>query len=87
MDANQVVATVMFWRRLDRFRALYPSLAVRRRVRFGFFAYPLSGGFTKPALLPAALAGAVLRVERSLAFAAPLLAFRCLVTLERTGRD
>jgi hypothetical protein len=46
-------------------------------------AYPLSGGFTKPPLLPRALDRPVVRLERYLGFAAPVAAFRCLVTLER----
>lgn len=82
-DGNQALATLVFWRQLDRFRARHAELEVRRRERVALLAYPLSGGFTKPALLPAALGGAILRLERALAFAAPLLAFRCLVALER----
>ena len=82
-DANQALATLLFWRQLGRFQDRYPQLAVRTRERFGLLAYPLSGGFTKPPLAPARLGPALLWVERRLAFAAPLMAFRCLVTLER----
>ena len=82
LDSNQALATLIFWRRLDDFRSRYPELQVRRRSRLGMFAYPLSGGFSKRPLLPAALGRHVLRLERLLGFAAPLLAFRCLVTLE-----
>lgn len=82
-DANQALATLIFWRQRDRFHELYPGLDVRRRSRLAMFAYPLSGGFTKPALLPRAFDRPVAWLERRLAFAAPLLAFRCLVTLER----
>jgi len=82
-DSNQALATVIFWRRLDRFEALYPELRIRRRSRFALIAYPLSGGFTKPPLLPQLLARPVAWLERRLAFLAPVLAFRCLVTLER----
>jgi SAM-dependent methyltransferase len=82
-DANLALATLIFWRKLDRFQAMYPGLHLRRRLRFAVLAYPLSGGFTKPAVLPAALERPVAWLERCLDFAAPLLAFRCLVTLER----
>jgi SAM-dependent methyltransferase len=85
-DSNQALATLVFWRDLERFRALRPELAVRRRERLAFIAYPLSGGFTKRPLLPYALARPVALLERTLAFAAPLLAFRCLVTVERLAR-
>jgi SAM-dependent methyltransferase len=82
-EGNQALPTLVFWRRLDRFRALFEELEIRRRERLALLAYPLSGGFTKPALIPSALGRAVVRLERVLRFAAPLLAFRCLVTLER----
>jgi SAM-dependent methyltransferase len=82
-DANQAVATLLFWRRLDQFRKLYPDLLVRHRSRFSLVLYPLSGGFTKRSLLPGSLVGMAERLERMIAVGAPLCAFRCLVTLER----
>ncbi|HEV3229122.1 MAG TPA: class I SAM-dependent methyltransferase [Solirubrobacteraceae bacterium] len=82
-DGNMALATLIFWRQLARFQALYPALRVRDRLRLAFLAYPLSGGFTKPPLLPSALDRPVARLERYLGFAAPVAAFRCLVTLER----
>lgn len=82
-DSNQALATLVFWHELARFRARFPALEVRCRKRFALFAYPLSGGLTKPAILPVALAAPVAWLERIASFAAPLLAFRCLVTLER----
>jgi SAM-dependent methyltransferase len=82
-DANVALPTIVFWRRLDRFEALFPGLAVRHRQRLAMLAYPLSGGFSRRPLLPNALGRSVAWIERLLPFAAPLLAFRCLVTLER----
>jgi SAM-dependent methyltransferase len=82
-DANVAIPTIVFWRRLDRFEDLFPSLIVQQRARLAMFAYPLSGGFGRRPLLPRSLERPVAWLERRLAFAAPLLAFRCLVTLER----
>jgi len=45
--------------------------------------YPLTGGFSRPPLVPRRLAGALEALERLLSPLAPLLAFRCLVVLER----
>jgi SAM-dependent methyltransferase len=83
-DSNQALATLVFWRQLDRFHEMYPTLHLRRRVRLAILAYPLSGGFTRRPLVPRALDRAVAWLEPHLAFAAPLLAFRCLVSLERS---
>lgn len=83
-DSNQALATLIFWRQLERFHALFPGLELRTRERLALLAYPLSGGFTKPALLPRRLARPALRLERALTPLAPLLAFRCLVVLERS---
>lgn len=82
-DSNQALATLIFWRCRDRFAAMFPELEVRSRTRLALFAYPVSGGFTKPPLLPAVMARPTLWLERRMRFAAGLLAFRCLVTLER----
>ncbi len=46
-------------------------------------AYPLSGGFTGRPLVPAGLGLRLRRLEPLLTPLAPLLAFRCLVVLER----
>lgn len=82
-DANVALPTLIFWRQLDRFRAIFPDLSVRRRARLAMFVYPLSGGFAKRPLLPPRFAPLAMKLEQWFAFAAPLLAFRCLVTLER----
>jgi SAM-dependent methyltransferase len=86
-DANVALPTLIFWRQLDRFQVMYPGLSLRRRLRLAVLAYPLSGGFTKPALLPKTLERAAAWLEPYLAFAAPLMAFRCLVSLERRANS
>lgn len=83
MHANQARATLVFFRHLAEFERRWPELAVQERRRLALFLYPLSGGFTRPELLPPPLQGAGAAVERLLSPLAPLLAFRCLVVLER----
>ena len=81
-DSNQAIATILFEKELARFQARYPSLAVRNVKRHSFFAYPLSGGFEHPSMIPACVVGPTLKLERKLRWLAPFLAFRLLVVLE-----
>ncbi len=81
-DANQAFATILFERRLADFKRKYPQLKPRYYRRLSFFAYPLSGGFDKPSLLPLMLLKSLLALEEFLAFLSPLLAFRTLIVLE-----
>jgi len=83
-DANQAVATVLFERNYAAFKRQYPQLEKRVHRRMAFFAYPLSGGFEHPSLLPMCLVAPLLALERALGFLARLLAFRILVVLEKT---
>ena len=85
-ESNQARATLAFFRSLDELEARWPSLTVVERRRLALLAYPLSGGFTRRPLLPARLGVALQRAEQMLTWAAPALAFRCLVVLERAGR-
>jgi SAM-dependent methyltransferase len=82
-DSNQAVATILFERDLARFQERYPDFAIRHLKRLAFFAYPLSGGFAHPALIPAWMVNPMLRLERKLEWLGRLLAFRMLVVLER----
>jgi SAM-dependent methyltransferase len=83
LDSNQARTTLVFYRHRDEYLRRWPSLPIVAEERFAFLAYPLSGGFTGPALLPAFLYRPLTALERALSPAARLLAFRCLVALER----
>ncbi|MFL5946348.1 MAG: class I SAM-dependent methyltransferase [Gaiellaceae bacterium] len=85
MEANQARATLVFFRARDEFRRRWPELAIVEQRRLAFLVYPLSGGFSGRQVIPPALVRPVEAVERVLAALAPLLAFRCLVVLERVG--
>lgn len=82
-DSNQAVSTIIFESGLRDFQVRYPELTVRHRLRTAFFAYPLSGGFDHPSLLPTWAVTPLLRLERALGGLGAMLAFRILVVLER----
>ena len=83
--ANQAIATLLFWRHLKRFQALYEDLHVIRREISDFFAYPLSGGFEFRCLFPRWSLPLVFAVERMCTPLARCLAFRSLVVLEKSS--
>jgi SAM-dependent methyltransferase len=83
LASNQARSTLAFFRDAGELEQRWPQLAVVERRRLALIAYPLSGGFTGTRLVPTKLGLALARLERRLAFLAPLLAFRCLVVLER----
>ena len=82
-DANQAISTILFERSSRRFHELYPSLKKLRHHRLAFFAYPLSGGFEHPSLMPTWMMRPILTVERFLGVLSRYLAFRILVVLEK----
>lgn len=83
-DANNALPTLLFWRRQELLERWVPQLRIAERRRLAWFVYPVSGGFTKPALMPMRLAGPALGLERRLdSVLAPFAGFRCIVVLER----
>lgn len=83
LESNQARTTLVFYRQREEFVRRWPELLIVREQRFAFLVYPLSGGFTRPSMLPAVLGAPLTAVEHLLRPLAPLLAFRCLVVLER----
>ena len=82
-DANQAISTILFERSSRRFHELYPSLKKLQHHRLAFFAYPLSGGFEHPSLMPTWMIRPVLAFERLFGVLSRYLAFRILVVLEK----
>ncbi|MBW4543442.1 MAG: class I SAM-dependent methyltransferase [Symplocastrum torsivum CPER-KK1] len=82
-DANQAFATILFERQYSLFQKKYPQFVERYHRRLSFFAYPLSGGFDKPSLLPMSWLKPVLALENALSPMSRFLAFRILVVLEK----
>ena len=86
MESNQARPTLVFFRHREEFTRRWPTLGVVEARRFSFVTYPLSGGFSRRPLVPSRLYGVFRVVERALDPLAALLAFRCLVVLERRPR-
>jgi SAM-dependent methyltransferase len=85
-DANQAIPSLLFATEPARRRleATVPSLRVRSVDWLSLFAYPLSGGFQKWSLIPGALVGPTLALEKRIPSAVRRhLAFRMLIVLER----
>lgn len=83
-ESNQALPTLVFYQRLAELHRRWPALRLVERRRFAFFLYPLSGGFTRRPLLPPPLYPVLRLIERALRPFAPVLAFRCLVVLEKS---
>lgn len=82
-DSNQAFATILFEKKYKNFKDRYPQFLKIYHRRLAFFAYPLSGGFEKPSLLPMALLPSVFALENALSFLSRWLAFRILIVLEK----
>ena len=85
-DANQAIPSLLFATAPARklVEQTIPSLRVRSVEWQSLFAYPMSGGFQKWSLLPAALVGPMLAFEKRMPDPVRKhLAFRMMVVLER----
>jgi SAM-dependent methyltransferase len=85
MESNQARPTLVFYRHRDELLQRWPDLALVEERRFAFLLYPLTGGFSRRPLVPRPLTVPLELAERLLRPLAPLLAFRCMVVLERRG--
>ena len=83
LDSNQARATLVFFRAPTQFRERWPELRIIERGRLAFVLYPLSGGYSRRPLVPAALYRPLALFERALQPLGRVAAFRCLVVLER----
>jgi SAM-dependent methyltransferase len=85
-DANQAVPSLLFSTSEARKRVeqAVPSLVVTSLDWLSLIAYPMSGGLQPWSLIPAALVGPTLALERSIPIAIrKALAFRMMVVVER----
>lgn len=86
-DANGAIPTLLFGRHRARLQYAFPNLRIMRTERLSLLAYPLSGGFRRWSLVPAAAVNGLLTVED---LVTPLLgwlmAFRLFVVLEKAPR-
>lgn len=83
-DANQAFPCRLFGRDRARLESLFPRLAIVTRQRLALFTYPLSGGFRRWSLMPAALVPLALKIEGWLLPALGVwMAFRLLGVIEK----
>jgi SAM-dependent methyltransferase len=83
MEANIAATTLAFFRRGPELQERWPALELRERRLLSLLVYPLTGGFSRRALLPRALYRPLSLLERALAPLNRLAALRCLLVLER----
>lgn len=83
LDANLAQTTLAFFRQRAEYARRWPELPIVEQRLLSLLVYPLSGGFTRRPLLPAALYHPLSTLERALSPLLRLAAFRCLVVLER----
>ncbi|MEO8211609.1 MAG: hypothetical protein ABI560_00360, partial [Myxococcales bacterium] len=85
-DANQAIPTLTFDRKKGReaLATKFPSLALEHLERLAGPSYLVSGGFSRPPLLPLAVWRALHALEGALpSWAYRLIGFRLLVSLEK----
>jgi SAM-dependent methyltransferase len=85
-DANQAIPSLLFATPAARNRveAAIPTLRVKRVEWLSLFAYPLSGGFQRWSLMPAALVRPMLAFEGAIPDAfRRQIAFRMMIVLDR----
>ncbi len=82
--SNQAIPTLLFFRYQRLFERRFPHLTVVHREVHSTMVYPLSGGFSKPVLLPRFAAPAAKMLERMLSPLARWMAFRTLIVVEKS---
>ena len=84
LDANLAQTTLAFFRQRAEYARRWPGLPLVEVQLLSLVVYPLSGGFTRRPLLPAAAYRPLQAFERALTpFLGRAAAFRCLLVLER----
>ncbi len=85
-DANMALPHLVFVTHRRRLVQMFPGLAMTRRTWFDLWAYPLSGGFQRWSLLPAALVQPLLALEAKVeSVLGRLLGFRMMVVMEKAA--
>ena len=86
LESNQARPTLVFYRHRSEFIRRWPELRLVEERRFAIATYPLTGGFSRRQLIPTWLYSPLRLLERVLNPLAPVLAFRCLIVLERCAK-
>ena len=84
-EANLAIPTLLFDRHRRDFGRRFPGLRVLGVELSDPLAYPLTGGYSHPSLLPQGLLTALWSVEPALGSLSRWLAFKMRIVLEATG--
>jgi len=82
-DSNQAIATVLFYKKMERWRNTFPEFTILHRRRFALLAYPATGGFGGVQVLPDSAIHLLGRLEKLLFPISPLFAFRTIIVMEK----
>lgn len=85
MDSNQALSWIIFERDAERFRKLFPSLTVERKIFLPTLGYLLSGGVNYRPLVPSALSSIVAGMERRLSALDPWFSLAWYILLRKVS--
>ena len=86
LDSNQALSWIVFKRDIERFRLLFPELEVCETKLLPWFSYFVSGGVTKPYLIPDWCAPLVRAADRALSFTHPLCSLHWGIIIRKNQR-
>ena len=83
-SCNEALPTLAFVRQRQEFTRRWPRLSIIRRELSDLLVYPLTGGYSKPALMPASLVKPLLKLEGfAVRFLGKLFALRILLVIQK----
>ena len=87
-DANQAIAKILFYNKKDKFFSLFKgAFRLLAKQHIGFAAWPLTGGFEGKKIIPDFLVSFLLHCERFLRSISRILAFFCIIVLEKIKQE
>lgn len=83
-ESNQAIPYLIFFKEKNKFEEIFGNVFnMLKKKKLSFILYPASGGFENKAMIPDSMIPAFQLIEKILAPAASLLAFRCYVVIEK----
>jgi SAM-dependent methyltransferase len=82
-DSNQAIATILFYKQLEKWKAAFPGYRILYRHRFAQLAYPATGGFGGNQLIPDGVIRLLEKLENHLTIMSKLMAFRTMIVIEK----
>lgn len=83
-ESNQAIPFLLFFKHINKFNKIFSkNYKVISREKFSFILYPLSGGFENKQIIPNIFIPIAKISEKKFTPLKSLLAFRCLIVLEK----